>query len=81
MVLNTLLYIPMGYLLPVLYPGLSRGKWMWRVLLLGFAASLATETIQLFLRLGWFDVDDLLNNMLVTLAGICLYRGFLRKYI
>ncbi len=30
---------------------------MWRVLLLGFAASLATETIQLFLRLGWFDVD------------------------
>lgn len=54
---------------------------MWRVLLLGFAASLATETIQLFLRLGWFDVDDLLNNMLVTLAGICLYRGFLRKYI
>ena len=78
-VLNILLYIPMGYLLPVLLPGRARGRWMWRVLLLGFAASLTTETIQLLLHLGWFDVDDLLNNTLGTLMGIWLYRNILSE--
>ncbi len=78
-VLNILLYIPMGYLLPVLWPSLARGKWMRKVLILGFAASLLTEVIQLVLRLGWFDIDDLLNNVLGILAGLWLYRRCLTE--
>ena len=35
--------------------------------------------VQLILRLGWFDVDDLLNNMLGILAGLWLYRKFLAE--
>ena len=78
-ILNILLYIPMGYLLPVLWSSLAQGKWMWKILLAGFAASLLTEIVQLILRLGWFDVDDLLNNMLGILAGLWLYRKFLAE--
>lgn len=78
-VLNILLYIPMGYLLPVLWPSLARGKWMRKILFLGFAASLLTEVIQLILRLGWFDIDDLLNNVLGILAGLWLYRNLLTE--
>ena len=78
-ILNILLYIPMGYLLPVLWSSLARGKWMWKVLVLGFVVSLLTEIVQLILRLGWFDVDDLLNNMLGILAGLWLYRKFLAE--
>ena len=74
---NILLYIPIGYLIPVLWPAFARGKMIWKVLLLGGAASILTELIQLTLRLGWFDVDDLLNNMLGTLSGIWLYKKFL----
>lgn len=76
-ILNILLYIPIGYLIPVLWPAFARGKMIWKVLLLGGAASILTELIQLTLRLGWFDVDDLLNNMLGTLTGIWLYKKFL----
>lgn len=46
-------------------------------IIVGGAASILTELIQLTLRLGWFDVDDLLNNMLGTLTGIWLYKKFL----
>ena len=69
-VLNIFLYIPMGYLLPSVWPELRKGRFMWRVLFIGFFASLMTETIQLIFRLGWFDLDDLLNNTLGTIFGM-----------
>lgn len=72
--LNVLLYVPMGFLLPLGWPMLrARGKFPWRVLLVGFGVSLLTECVQWVFQLGWFDLDDLLNNVLGTLAGAWLY--------
>lgn len=78
-VLNIFLYVPMGYLLPLVWPKLKKGRFMWRVLLIGFLASLVTETIQLIFRLGWFDLDDLLNNTLGTIFGMWSYLKIQRK--
>ena len=74
-ILNILLYIPMGWLLPLIWPKLGT----IRVILIGFLSSLLTETIQLLFHLGWFDVDDLINNTLGTAAGVVLYLLLMRK--
>lgn len=74
-ILNILLYLPMGFLLPLIMPKLRIG----RVVLIGFLASLLTETVQLVFHLGWFDVDDLINNTLGTLIGFILFALFMRR--
>lgn len=71
--LNILLYVPMGYLLPMVFDRL-REKGFGYVLLIGFTLSLLTELTQLVSRLGWFDVDDLLNNVLGTCTGMMIFR-------
>lgn len=75
MILNILLYIPMGFLLPQVIHKLRFG----RVVLMGFLASLLTETVQLVFHLGWFDVDDLINNTLGTLMGFILFALFIKR--
>lgn len=46
---------------------------------MGFLASLLTETVQLVFHLGWFDVDDLINNTLGTLMGFILFALFIKR--
>ena len=64
--LNILLYYPLGYLLLVLFPRLKG----WQIILIGLGASLCTESLQYFLRMGWFEMDDLINNTLGTAIGL-----------
>jgi glycopeptide antibiotics resistance protein len=68
--LNVLLFLPLGVLLPLLWPEFRRGT---PTLLAGFGLSLTVEVLQLFsLRLT--DTEDLLANTLGTLAGFLLFR-------
>lgn len=71
--LNILLYVPMGYLLPMVF-GRLREKGFWYVLLIGFTVSLLTELTQLISRLGWFDMDDIMNNVAGTCMGMMIFR-------
>ncbi len=71
---NIVLFLPFGFLLSAAYKHTSTGK----ILLLGFMLSLFIETCQLVFRLGWFEMDDLLHNVLGTYAGIRLYRRVLK---
>ena len=73
-ILNILLFIPFGYLLPSLFPRL---RW-WQVILLGLAFSLCIELLQLFTRLGYADVDDLINNTLGAAIGWLCYKLILK---
>ncbi len=70
MLLNILLYYPLGYLLTILFPKLRA----WQIILIGCAASLATELTQYFLRMGWCEMDDLLHNTLGTAVGLWVRR-------
>lgn len=74
-ILNILLFIPFGYLFPSLFPTL---RW-WQVILLGLAFSLSIELLQLLTRLGYADVDDLINNTLGATLGWRLYRRLLKE--
>ena len=68
---NILPFLPIGILLPLLYRPIS-----WKsVSVIAVAYCLCIEALQLALRVGAFDVDDILLNTLGVLLG---YRAFLR---
>ena len=67
-VVNLLLTLPIGYLLPQLLPLTAV-----RAVLLGAGVSLCIELIQLITRLGMFELDDLIYNTL----GVALGYGLL----
>lgn len=73
---NVAVFVPLGFALPVLF---ERIHSFGQVLILSFAISLLAETMQLVLRVGCFDVDDLLLN---TVGGCIGYLGYriLRRY-
>lgn len=67
---NVAMMIPFGFAVPLLYPSARRPE---RTVILSFLASLLAETCQLILRVGCFDVDDLLLN---TIGGAVGYLAF-----
>ncbi len=74
-VLNVILFLPFGYMVPQMFLLFRRKriKW-WHVLLLGTAFSLLIETCQTVLRFGVFDVDDLIKNTMGAVIGYCIWR-------
>jgi len=72
-ILNILLYIPLGYLLPFIWPRLQRGLVSWKVVLIGFVCSAMTEISQMIFRIGWFEFDDMINNTMGCLIGCVMY--------
>lgn len=49
------------------------------LVLIGFFFSVLMETLQLVTHLGWFDLDDLLNNTIGCMVGVGFYRVLLRE--
>ena len=58
--LNIILYYPLGYLLPILFPKLKPKH----VILIGCLCSIATEATQYLLKMGWCETDDVIHNTL-----------------
>ena len=91
-ILNILLYIPLGYLLPTAVPRLRKLpgaplRWRvlnalknfpWMVIVIGAVLSVGIEVTQLFFRLGLFELDDIFNNTVGCLLGVILYQLLLR---
>ena len=69
--LNTLVFIPWGVLLPVLYRPFRKFRW---ILAAGFGLSLSIEVTQLIGKMGIFETDDLIFNTLGTILGFLLYK-------
>lgn len=76
MLLNVAMFVPMGFLFPMIYPQkLSRGSYIAGI---GFMSSVAIESTQLVLRLGQCDIDDIIANTLGAVCGYLLYLAFRR---
>ena len=75
--LNILLYVPMGYLLPFVFEKLKG----WHVLLIAFFSSVLTEAAQLVFRLGWFEFDDIINNILGAVIGLMMFLSIIRRSV
>ncbi len=70
-VLNIILFIPLGYLIPEWKK--KRKATIWTVGLISLGLSCTIEIIQLVTALGWCDVDDLICNVLGGLIGYAVY--------
>ena len=68
---NVLAFVPFGVFLPLL---VKRVRPFGKTVLLGFEFSLFVEVVQLFSKVGSFDVDDILLNTLGVLGGYALFR-------
>lgn len=74
-ILNVLLFVPLGLLVPVLWkPYRQKG----RMLLFGLGLSLGIELLQIF-TLRATDINDLITNVLGTFLGFGLARGLIKK--
>lgn len=67
---NILAFAPFGFMLPLLN---IRYRKFFNIFFLSFLFSLAVELVQLYLKVGIFDVDDLVLN---TLGGLIGYLSF-----
>ncbi len=72
--LNVALFVPVGFLLPVLWKQMR--KW-YLTIPAGFGVSLAIELVQLALARGVCDVDDLFANTLGGAVGYFLAMALL----
>jgi glycopeptide antibiotics resistance protein len=62
---NVVLLVPLGFLAPLVYRNLT-----WKTsLALGVAAGLSIEGMQTVLRVGIFDIDDVILNALGVMIG------------
>lgn len=73
-VLNLLLFVPFGFLLPFVWPNIKKLSY---VVFSGFSFSLLVEISQLFNN-RQTDIDDLILNTLGTLMGYLLFHLFMR---
>lgn len=69
-IINILMFIPFGFLLPVISKGFQR---FWKTYLAGLGFTLLIETAQLITARGLFDVDDIINNVLGAMIGYGIY--------
>lgn len=74
MLLNAILFVPLGTLLPLLFDGCR----LRRTAAIGFALSLLIELSQLF-NYRATDIDDLIMNTLGTVIGYAVYTLLLRR--
>lgn len=73
-VLNIVLFVPLGFFLPLLYKKYSR---ISNIALTGFLFSLSIEIVQMFGR-GLTDINDLITNTAGASLGYFIYKWFIR---
>ncbi len=69
---NVLLFIPYGFLCSWNF---RWAKKLWKCTLFGAVTSFGIEFLQLVTRRGFFQIDDILTNVLGTVIGWLLFRG------
>ncbi|MBT2291673.1 VanZ family protein [Paenibacillus albidus] len=69
---NVAVFVPFGILLPLLKPRLQS---VFRIAVAVVPSILLLETLQMLLRVGSFDIDDLLLNMLGVWTGCFLLQA------
>lgn len=74
-VLNLIMFIPFGYLTPKVFsmPSEKMLRLFLKVTIGGLLASLLIETLQLVLRRGIFELDDLVKNTMGAAIGCMIF--------
>ncbi|MBV4447881.1 VanZ family protein [Clostridium tyrobutyricum] len=79
-ILNIILFIPLGFLLPTLW---KKYRNLWSTFYYGLFFSLGIEFAQLFVRYRATDINDLIMNTIGTICGWIIFntvKKVFRKY-
>ena len=75
MLLNVVLFVPFGFLFPMMEPeNLNK---LLIVIPVGAMTSVTIESVQLMMRLGQCDLEDIVANTLGGVIGLLLYRLYM----
>ncbi len=75
-ILNILIFVPLGLYIGILFKKLSTvGK-----ILAFFMVSFSFEILQFILRIGAFDITDIINNTLGGIIGLLLFKGLTKAF-
>lgn len=69
-ILNILMFVPFGIFLPLLFKIMQK---FWKVYLAGLGLTLLIEILQLLLKRGIFEPDDILGNTVGAMIGYGVY--------
>jgi len=72
---NVVVMMPIGFIFPVIYPGMNWKK----SLIVAFLAGFIIESLQQILQVGIFDIDDVILNGVGVMLGYGVYRIVARK--
>lgn len=71
MILNVVVFIPLG-----IYAGVLYGSWTFgKKLLLFFLVSFVVEGLQFILAIGAFDITDIITNTLGGIVGLIIFKA------
>lgn len=73
-ILNVLLFVPLGYVLPL---AIRRVDKCSILLIISILLSAMIEITQLLTHRGWFDIDDIFHNGLGAFIGWLCYKRWL----
>lgn len=73
-ILNIFMFMPFGFLLPLLNKQFYKPYLTW---VLSLLFTLSIEITQFIIKVGAFDVDDIFNNFLGSIIGYFLAMSFL----
>lgn len=68
MIWNVVVFVPLGLLFPSCNIGIGK-----EVVLISLLLSVAIEVCQGVFRIGWFETDDIMHNVLGTIIGWFIY--------
>ena len=75
---NIIPFIPFGFLLPITYRKVNSAI---KVLCIGLVSILLIEIFQFFTKIGSFDVDDIILNMIGIVCGYLMFLVINRIFI
>lgn len=70
---NIIIFIPLGILLPICFSKMRRYRYAFMTV---FIVSATIEVLQGVLKIGLFELDDIMNNLLGTAIGVGMYVIF-----
>lgn len=71
LILNILIFVPLGLYVGILFKKLTTA----RKILSFFLVSLICEVLQFILKIGAFDITDIINNTFGGIIGLMLFKG------
>jgi glycopeptide antibiotics resistance protein len=75
-IMNVIIFVPLG-----IYAGVIFQRWIiWKKISLFFLVSLICEGLQFILKVGVFDITDIITNTLGGIMGFLLFQGIEKAF-